>query len=76
MTIFTFDEQGSVNNVLDFGVYNKLNFMAAGLEISSNTWHTVLAHESGSVCWRLKKVHSIQALLKILRYGRLLKARH
>lgn len=55
MTLVTFDEQGSINDVLDFGIHSKLNLMAAGVEIPSNTWHTVLAHESGSVLLEVKK---------------------
>ena len=55
MTLVTFDEQVSINDVLDFGIHSRLNLMAAGVEIPSNTWRTVLAHESGSVLLEVKK---------------------
>ena len=55
MSLVTFNDLGSVIDVLDFGVYGKLNLMAVGVEIPANIWHTVLAHESGSVLLEVKK---------------------
>ena len=50
----TFDEQGAVTNVLRFGSEKHGDQMAAGAEVSSSTWHTVIALESGCVLLEVK----------------------
>ncbi len=54
MAMVTFDEQGAVTNVLRFGSEKHGDEMAAGAEVSSSTWHTVIALEPGCVLLEVK----------------------
>jgi cupin fold WbuC family metalloprotein len=54
MAMVTFDEQGAVTNVLRFGTERHGDEMAAGAEVSSSTWHTVIALEPGCVLLEVK----------------------
>jgi cupin fold WbuC family metalloprotein len=49
MALVTFDDQGAVTNVLRFGTEKHGSDMAVGAEVSSSTWHTVIALEPGCV---------------------------
>ncbi len=52
--MLTFDEQGAVTNVLRFGTERHGDEMAVGAEVSSSTWHTVIALEPGCVLLEVK----------------------
>ena len=54
MAMVTFDDQGAVTNVLRFGSEKHGDEMAAGAEVSSSTWHTVIALEPGCVLLEVK----------------------
>jgi cupin fold WbuC family metalloprotein len=54
MAMVTFDDQGAVTNVLRFGTERHGDEMAAGAEVSSGTWHTVIALEPGCVLLEVK----------------------
>ena len=54
MAMLTFDEQGAVTNVLRFGTERHGDEMAVGAEVSSSTWHTVIALEPGCVLLEVK----------------------
>jgi cupin fold WbuC family metalloprotein len=54
MAMVTFDDQGAVTNVLRFGSEKHGDEIAAGAEVSSGTWHTVIALESGCVLLEVK----------------------
>jgi cupin fold WbuC family metalloprotein len=54
MALVTFDDQGAVTNVLRFGTEKHGEKMAAGAEVSSSTWHTVIALEPGCVLLEVK----------------------
>ena len=54
MALVTFDGQGAVTNVLRFGTEKHGNDMAVGAEVSSSTWHTVIALEPGCVLLEVK----------------------
>lgn len=54
MTMVTFDDQGAVTNVLRFGTEKHGDKMAVGAEVSSTTWHTVIALEPGCVLLEVK----------------------
>ena len=54
MAMVTFDDQGAVTNVLLFGTEKHGVEMAAGAEVSSSTWHTVIALEPGCVLLEVK----------------------
>lgn len=54
MAMVTFDDQGAVTNVLRFGSERHGDEMAAGAEVSSSTWHTVIALEPGCVLLEVK----------------------
>lgn len=54
MATVTFDDQGAVTNVLRFGSEKHGDEMAAGAEVSSSTWHTVIALEPGCVLLEVK----------------------
>ena len=54
MTMVTFDDQGAVTNVLRFGTERHGYEMAVGVEVSSSTWHTVIALEPGCVLLEVK----------------------
>jgi cupin fold WbuC family metalloprotein len=54
MAMVTFDDQGAVTNVLRFGTEKHGVEMAAGAEVSSITWHTVIALEPGCVLLEVK----------------------
>ena len=54
LALLTFDEQGTVTNILRFGNQNHGSVMAAGAEVSSSTWHTVIALEPGCILLEVK----------------------
>ena len=54
MAIVTFNDQGALTNVLRFGTERHGYDMAVGAEVSSNTWHTVIALEPGCVLLEVK----------------------
>lgn len=54
MAMVTFDDQGAVTNVLRFGTERHGDQMAVGAEVSSSTWHTVIALEPGCVLLEVK----------------------
>ena len=54
MAMVTFDDQGAVTNVLRFGSEKHGDDMAIGVEVSSGTWHTVIALETGCVLLEVK----------------------
>jgi cupin fold WbuC family metalloprotein len=54
MAMLTFDDQGAVTNVLRFGTERHGCQMAVGAEVSSSTWHTVIALEPGCVLLEVK----------------------
>lgn len=54
MSLVTFDDQGTVIEVLRFGSEKYGLDIAVGAEVSPNTWHTVVALEPGSVLLEMK----------------------
>jgi cupin fold WbuC family metalloprotein len=54
MALVTFDEQGKVTGVLRFGAHGKDQGVAVGAEVPTDTWHTVIALEPGSVLLEAK----------------------
>ena len=54
MAMVTFDDQGAVTNVLRFGSEKYGVEMAVGAEVSSSTWHTLIALEPGCVLLEVK----------------------
>ena len=54
MALITFDDVGSVTNVLRFGSEKHGCGMAVGAEVASSAWHTVVALEPGSVLLEVK----------------------
>ena len=54
MALITFDDQGSVTGILRFGSQNNGSDLAAGAEVASSTWHTVVALEPGCVLLEVK----------------------
>ena len=54
MALITFDDQGTVKGILRFGSQNHGNDVAAGAEVASSTWHTVVALEPGCVLLEVK----------------------
>jgi len=54
MALVTFDEQGMVTGVVRFGADRSGDGSAVGAEVPANTWHTVIALESGCVLLEVK----------------------
>jgi cupin fold WbuC family metalloprotein len=54
MALVTFDDQGAMTDVLRFGTERHGDEMAVGTEVSSSTWHTVIALEPGCVLLEVK----------------------
>jgi len=54
MALITFDDQGSVTGILRFGSEKYGSDLAAGAEVASSTWHTVVALEPGCVLLEVK----------------------
>jgi cupin fold WbuC family metalloprotein len=54
MALITFDDQGSVTGILRFGSEKHGSDLAAGAEVASSTWHTVIALEAGCVLLEVK----------------------
>lgn len=54
MALVTFDEQGKVTAVVRFGSDRRTKDLAAGAEVPSNTWHTVIALEPACVLLEVK----------------------
>lgn len=54
MALVTFSDHGTVTGVLPFGTQKHGDGLAAGAEVPSNTWHTVIALEPGCVLLEVK----------------------
>lgn len=54
MALITFDDQGAVTGILRFGSQNRGSDLAAGAEVASSTWHTVVALEPGCMLLEVK----------------------
>ena len=54
MALITFNDQGSVTGILRFGSQKYGSDLAAGAEVASSTWHTVVALEAGCVLLEVK----------------------
>ena len=54
IALITFNEQGEIRKVIRFGSEKHSLVSAVGVEVPANTWHTVVALESGSVLLELK----------------------
>jgi cupin fold WbuC family metalloprotein len=54
MALLTFDELGIVNKIVRFSAGIKGEFLAVGAEVPADTWHTVIALESGCVLFEAK----------------------
>lgn len=54
MALMMFDDQGSVTSILRFGSERYGSDLAAGAEVPSFTWHTVVALEPSSVLLEVK----------------------
>lgn len=54
MALMMFDDQGSVTGILRFGSEKYGSELAAGAEVASCTWHTVVALEPGCVLLEVK----------------------
>lgn len=54
MVLVMFDEQGMVTNVVRFGADSKGEGLAVGAELPANTWHTIVALETGCVLLEVK----------------------
>ena len=54
MALVTFDDAGRVQQVVQFGSEKYGSDLAIGVEVSPDTWHTVLALVSGSVLLEIK----------------------
>lgn len=54
MLLIDFDDQGQIRNTLKFGSEKFGAEVAAGSEVTSDTWHTVVALEPGSVLLEVK----------------------
>jgi cupin fold WbuC family metalloprotein len=54
MVLVTFDEQGRVTGVVRFGADRNGDGVSVGAEVPANTWHTVIALESGCILLEVK----------------------
>ncbi len=54
MALITFDDQGSVTGILRFGSEKHGIDLAAGAEVASGTWHTVVALEPSCMLLEVK----------------------
>jgi len=54
LALVTFDDRGIVTGVLRFGTEKYGDELAAGAEVASSTWHTVVALEPGCVLLEVK----------------------
>ena len=54
MALVTFDEKGNLTGVLRFGADGKEEGVGVGAEVPTDTWHTVIALEPGSVLLEVK----------------------
>jgi cupin fold WbuC family metalloprotein len=54
MALMIFDTEGKVTEVVRFGTDKSGDRLALGVEIPANTWHTVIALESGSILLEVK----------------------
>jgi cupin fold WbuC family metalloprotein len=54
MALVTFDERGMVTGVVRFGEDRNGDSLAVGVEVTANTWHTVIALEPGCVLLEVK----------------------
>jgi cupin fold WbuC family metalloprotein len=54
MALITFDDLGQVIGILRFGSEKHGSDLAAGAEVTSRTWHTVVALQPGCVLFEVK----------------------
>lgn len=54
MALITFDDLGSIKAILRFGSEKHGSDLAAGVEVASSTWHTVIALVPGCVLLEVK----------------------
>lgn len=54
LALVLFDDQGEVTEIVHFGTGGACAGLAAGVEVPSDKWHTVLALESGSILLEVK----------------------
>lgn len=54
MALVTFDDDGQVQGVVHFGSEKYGPELAVGVEVDSETWHTVVALKSGSILLEVK----------------------
>lgn len=54
MGLISFDEEGNVMRSLRFGSKSQDKSLAFGVEVSANTWHTVIALEPGCILLEVK----------------------
>lgn len=54
MALVTFDDQGTVTGILRFGLEKQRSNLAAGAEVESSTWHTVIAMKPGCILLEVK----------------------
>ena len=54
MALVEFDDQGTVTGIWRFGSEKYGSDLAAGVEVSPRTWHTVIALEPGCVLLEVK----------------------
>jgi cupin fold WbuC family metalloprotein len=54
MALVTFDDQGAITRILSFGSQSHGSYLAAGAEVGSSTWHTVVALEADCVLLEVK----------------------
>lgn len=54
MALIIFDDQGQIKSTMRFGTEKYGVELAAGAEVPSNTWHTVVAIEPGSLLLEVK----------------------
>ena len=52
--MITFDDQGAILNRALIGSEQNVEEVAVGVQVAANTWHTVIALESGSVLLEVK----------------------
>jgi cupin fold WbuC family metalloprotein len=54
MALVTFDDKGDVINMMRFGAERHGEDLALGAEVTSSTWHTVIALEPGCILLEIK----------------------
>lgn len=54
MALVTFDDEGALTRVIQFGTEKNVSDIAVGAEVSASTWHTVIALEPACVLLEIK----------------------